>query len=41
MFIHHNVANIKDRKRQTTCIQKEKSYNIVRHNTEIASRVLW
>ena len=24
MFIHHKVVNIKDRKRQTTCIQREK-----------------
>jgi len=40
MFIHHKVVNIKDRKRQTTCIQREKSYNIVQHNTEIASRVI-
>jgi len=39
MFIHYKVANIKERDRLHVH-KKGKSYNIVQHNTEIASRVI-
>jgi len=41
MFIHQKVADIKERKRQTTCIQKRarEKYKTVLHNAAIPTEI--